>query len=61
MRIAVLGGTGFVGHSLCQRLVMAGHQVRVLTRHRERHRDFLVLPTAQVIEADVHEPAALRA
>lgn len=60
MRIAVLGGTGFVGHSLCQRLVMAGHQVRVLTRHRERHRDFLVLPTAQVIEADVHEPAALR-
>jgi len=60
LRIAVLGGTGFVGHSLCERLVMAGHEVRILTRHRERHRDFLILPGAQVIEADVHSPAALK-
>jgi NADH dehydrogenase len=59
-RIAVLGGTGFVGHSLCERLVMAGHEVRILTRHRERHRDLLVLPTVQVIEADVHNPAVLK-
>lgn len=60
LRIAVLGGTGFVGHSLCARLAVAGHEVRVLTRRRERHRDFLVLPTAQVIETDVYNPAALR-
>ena len=60
LRIVVLGGTGFVGHSLCERLVMAGHTVRILTRHGERHRDFLVLPTAQVVEADVHNPAVLR-
>jgi NADH dehydrogenase len=60
LRIAVLGGTGFVGHSLCERLVMAGHEVRILTRHRERHRELLVLPTAQVIEADVHNPAVLK-
>ena len=60
LRIAVLGGTGFVGGSLCERLVAAGHEVRILTRRRERHREFLVLPSAQVIEADVHDPAVLK-
>jgi uncharacterized protein YbjT (DUF2867 family) len=60
LRIAVLGGTGFVGRSLCERLVMDGHEVRILTRQRERHRDLLVLPTAQVIEADVYSPAVLK-
>jgi len=60
MRIAVLGGTGFVGHNLSERLVRAGHEVRILTRHAERHRDLLVLPSAQVIEADVHNPAVLK-
>jgi len=60
LRIAVLGGTGFVGGSLCERLVAAGHEVRILTRHAERHRDLLVLPTAQVVEADVHNPIVLK-
>lgn len=60
LRIAVLGGTGFVGHSLCTRLAAAGHELRILTRHRDRHRNFLVLPTAQVVEADVHNPAVLK-
>lgn len=60
LRIAVLGGTGFVGHSLCARLAAAGHELRILTRHRDRHRDFLVLPTAEVVEADVHNPAMLQ-
>jgi uncharacterized protein YbjT (DUF2867 family) len=60
LRIAVLGGTGFVGRNLSERLVVAGHEVRILARHPERHRDLLVLPTAQVIEADVHDPAVLR-
>jgi NADH dehydrogenase len=60
LRITVLGGTGFVGHSLCARLAAAGHEVRVLTRRRERHRNLLVLPAAQVVEADVHQPAELK-
>lgn len=60
LRIAVLGGTGFVGHSLSMRLCRDGHTVRILTRHRERHRDLLVLPTAQLVNADVHNPAVLK-
>lgn len=60
LRIVVLGGSGFIGHRLCERLVSAGHTVRILTRYRERHRDLLVLPTARVVEADIHQPAVLR-
>ncbi|MCK7577689.1 MAG: NAD(P)H-binding protein [Chromatiales bacterium] len=42
------------------RLARAGHDLRVFSRRRERHRELLVLPTAQVVEADVHDPAALK-
>lgn len=58
-KICILGGTGFVGHMLCQRLVQAGHDVSVITRRRERHRDLLVLPTLSLIEGDVANQALL--
>lgn len=58
--VCVLGGTGFVGYSLVARLSTAGYHVRVLTRRRERHRDLLVLPQVDVIEADVHDPEQLK-
>mgnify|MGYP002630000373 CR=1 FL=1 len=51
--VCVLGGTGFVGHHLAQRLVELGYRVRVLARRRERHRDLLVLPMLDLIEADI--------
>ena len=54
-----LGGTGFVGRHLVNLLAADGHQVRVPSRHRERHRELLVLPTVQVIEANIHDTAAL--
>jgi NADH dehydrogenase len=60
LRIGILGGTGFIGRSLCLRLVGTGHEVRVFSRRRERHRELLVLPTAQVVEADVHNPVVLK-
>jgi len=53
-RICVLGGTGFVGQHIVSRLASHGYDVRVLTRHRERHRELLVLPTVEVKTADVH-------
>lgn len=59
-KIVVLGGTGFVGRHLTARLCALGHEVTIITRRRERHRDLLVLPTVQVIEGDVHNPALLQ-
>lgn len=57
--ICILGGTGFVGSHLASRLSKDGHDIRVLTRRRERHRELLVLPTLDVIEANVHDEQAL--
>lgn len=57
--ICVLGGTGFVGKYLVSRLCASGRRVKVITRHRARHRDLLVLPGLELIEADVHDPHVL--
>ncbi len=59
--IVMLGGTGFVGRHLVPRLARDGHQIAVLSRNRERHRELAVLPGVRVISADVHDPAVLRA
>ncbi len=59
-KIVILGGTGFVGRCLTARLCALGHEVWIVTRRRERHRDLLVLPTVQLIEGDVHNPVLLR-
>lgn len=57
--VCVLGGGGFVGHHVVSRLVAQGWQVTVPTRRRQRIRDLLVLPTVEVVEADIHDPATL--
>ena len=59
-KICVLGGTGFVGKYLVSRLASEGHSIRVLTRHRERHRDLLVLPGVELIQADIHNDTVLK-
>lgn len=60
-KICVLGGTGFVGRHLVARLAGDGYRIRVLTRHRHRHRDLLVLPTCELVEANVFDSQALSA
>lgn len=60
LKICVLGGTGFVGQHLVSRLASDGHTVRVLTRHRERHRSLLVLPTVEVVSTNVHDESELK-
>ncbi len=55
-RIAILGGSGFVGRSLCNRLSEEGYELKVLTRNREYNRnDLILLPKLHLIEADIHD------
>lgn len=61
--ILVLGGTGFVGRSVCEKLVErsggAGGSIVVPTRHIGHARDLQMLPTLQPVQADVHDDAQL--
>ena len=59
LNVCVLGGTGFIGHHLCEHLAARGYRVQVLTRSAERAKDLTTLPTVQLVEADVHDPADL--
>ena len=59
-RILIIGGTGFLGGNLARRLAAQGHQLRLPSRRRERAKHLLMLPTAEVVQADVHDPAQLQ-
>ncbi len=48
MRIVVTGGTGFIGRSLCQRLVELGHAVTALTRDPAAARARLAPPVSVI-------------
>lgn len=58
--ICVLGGSGFVGRHLVNRLADAGYRVRVVTRHRARHRELLVRPEIEVVEGNINDIEVLR-
>ncbi|MGF1528068.1 MAG: complex I NDUFA9 subunit family protein [Candidatus Competibacterales bacterium] len=58
--VGVLGGTGFIGRCLVAKLSEAGLTVKVLTRHRERHRAMLLIPKVSLVEADVYRADALQ-
>lgn len=57
--ILLIGGSGFIGTHIAARLAADGRQVTVPTRRRERAKHLLVLPTVQVVEADVFDEPAL--
>jgi NADH dehydrogenase len=57
--VCLLGGGGFVGSRLAALLTRRGWRVCVPTRRREAVKHLLVLPGIDVVEADIHDPAAL--
>ena len=58
-KIIVLGGTGFVGAHVCEKLVREGWQVTLPTRRRSNATPVIHLPGLTVLEIDVHDEAAL--
>ncbi len=57
----LLGGTGFVGRVVADRLCEKGIRVRVLTRRVTRSRALWVLPTLEIAVADPHDEVQLAA
>lgn len=58
--VLVLGGSGFIGRHVCHALCARGLRVTAPTRDRERAKeDLILLPTADVVTTDVHDPDIL--
>ncbi|MEP7302682.1 MAG: complex I NDUFA9 subunit family protein [Caldimonas sp.] len=59
----ILGGTGFVGRSVAEKLVErsggAAGRLRIATRRVARARHLQLLPTVEIAEGDVHDETAL--
>ncbi len=61
--ILVLGGTGFVGRSVCEKLVErsggADGRITVPSRRPARAGHIRMLPTVDLVDADLHDPSQL--
>ncbi len=59
MNVFVLGGSGFVGRVICNKLDALGHRVTVLTRQRDHARELFLLPRLTVLESDQFDTPTL--
>jgi len=57
--VLVVGGSGFLGRHLVAALAARGVKVIVPTRRRERAKHLILLPTVEVVEADILAPGVL--
>lgn len=58
-RIAILGGSGFVGRRLVQALAERGHEVTVFSRNLAAHHERMLPPGVLLRQLDVYDEAAL--
>lgn len=57
--ICIFGGSGFVGRHLANILTDQEIYLRIPTRNYERAKELLVIPTTDLIEANIHDEAEL--
>ncbi len=60
-KFLILGGTGFVGSHVCEKLSRLPCRVTLATRRSDNARHLQLLPMLDVAEIDVHDTAALTA
>ena len=59
-KVLLIGGSGFIGTSVAEQLSAQEIFVTVPTRRRERGKHLLLLPTVDVVEADIFNAVALQ-
>ena len=57
MKVSIIGGTGFVGSYIVDRLLAAGHQPRLLVRPGSTGK--VVQAHCEIVEGDVGDQQAL--
>ncbi len=60
-KVLLLGGSGFVGTYIANRLSEQGVKVTIPTRRRDRTKKLIMLPWVDMPEADISDPAQLEA
>jgi uncharacterized protein YbjT (DUF2867 family) len=59
--VLVLGGSGFVGRHVCEKLARLNIRVTVPTRRRSNAQNVQSLPMLDVLEVNIHDPVAFAA
>ena len=60
-KVLLLGGSGFVGTYIANRLSEQGAKLTIPTRRRDRNKKQIMLPGVDMPEADINDPAQLEA
>jgi len=60
-KVVLIGGSGFLGGWVANRLSPHGVRILIPTRRRDHHKAMTIVPTVDVLQADANDPATLRA